>query len=249
MSDAPLLTRRRLVQAGGAATVALYLGGLGEQAIAAQAPDHLRRSAHAPLTGTTFAAGAATLTLLEVADLERARRERGLAGRDDAFALTFAGPPDAVLASGIHELRHEALGSFSVFIAPVGRAGTEQLYEVVVDRSVGAAQATSDAPKPLSQSPGAATTSSATATVAERGGELTADVRVPPEQGIVSVRGRLLRDGVEYARAGRLLRGRHGIRLVLRRLRRVAPGVYVLHVTTRDVRGRRRTTRRRVTIR
>ena len=71
------------------------------------------------------------------------------------------------------------------------------------------------------------------ATMARRGGVLTADVRVAATAGIVSVRATLFDGRVEYARAGRLLRGRRGLRLNLRELRPVTPGDYVLHVTTK----------------
>lgn len=154
-----LLTRRRLIQASGATAATLYLGALTAGApaafgaTAAGAPAYLRRSSYARLTNSAFTAAAtggakATLRLVEVADLARARSEKSFAGRDDAFALTFTGAPGAPLTSAIHELRHASLGTFSVFIAPVGRpTRTEQRYEVVIDRSVTLAAATSAAPR------------------------------------------------------------------------------------------------------
>ncbi len=87
------------------------------------------------------------------------------------------------------------------------------------------------------------------ATMARRGGVLTAEVRVAATAGIVSVRATLFDGRVEYARAGRLLRGRRGLRLNLRELRPVTPGDYVLHVTTSDHRGRHVLTEKRVTVR
>jgi hypothetical protein len=152
------LTRRRLVQAGGAATAVLYLGGLPGRASAAGVPSYLSRSAYAELGDAPFTAVTAggltpTLRLAEVADLARAAHEPAFAGREDAFALLFSGPRDGSLDSGIHELRHPALGAFAVFISPVQASGTgEQLYEVVVDRSVRLASAVQDAPEPMALS-------------------------------------------------------------------------------------------------
>jgi hypothetical protein len=152
------LTRRRLVQAGGAATAAFYLGGLTGTATAAGVPSYLTRAAYSALADPRFAAATAagaatTLRLTEVADLARAAQEPSFAGRDDAFALTLSGPADAGLDSGVHELRHPALGAFSVFISPVqASGGGEQRYEVVVDRSVRLASALQNAPEPMALS-------------------------------------------------------------------------------------------------
>ena len=118
-------------------------------------PACLTRSAYTSLADPRFGAVTAgglttTLRLTEVADLARAGQEPSFAGRDDAFALLFSGPADVVLDSGIHELRHSALGAFSVFISPVqASGGGEQRYEVVVDRSVRLARAMQDAPEPM----------------------------------------------------------------------------------------------------
>ena len=153
----PGLTRRRLVQAGGAATAVLYLGGLTGTASAAGVPSFLTRAAYTSLADPQFGAvtGSGLTTMLrltEVADLARARVEPSFAGRDDAFALLFSGPADLVLDSGIHELRNSVLGAFSVFISPVqDQHGGEQRYEVVVDRSVRLAVALQDAPEPMQE--------------------------------------------------------------------------------------------------
>jgi len=97
----PTVTRRRFVQAGGAAAAGLYLSGLPAIASAASGPAHLRRSAYSGRVGTTFQAVSVTgatvaLRLTGVADLARATQTRSLAGRDDAFALTFTGPPGSL---------------------------------------------------------------------------------------------------------------------------------------------------------
>ncbi len=152
-----LLTRRRIVQIGGAAAVGLALGGAGSaraaSATSTTAPAYLRRSSYAKLKGTAFTATGAsgtkvTLRLAEVADLARARSEKSLAGSDAAFALTLTGPRKTLLAGSVHELRHASLGAFSLFLVPVGRpTSTEQRYEVVVDRSMTQASAGAVAPR------------------------------------------------------------------------------------------------------
>jgi len=278
----PGLTRRRLVQAGGAATAVLYLGGLTGTASAAGVPSFLTRSAYTSLADPQFGAVTGsglttTLRLTDVADLARAGQEPAFAGRDDAFALLFSGPADLVLDSAIHELRHSALGAFSVFISPVSASGNgEQRYEVVVDRSVRLASALADAPEPMALSnaapaaaavhpaaPSAGAKAPATtkagakrkpaklvqsALLARRGGELTVDVRVASGRGLVSVRAVLLRDDVEHARAARRLKGRVGIRLHLREVRRTPLGDYRLKIIVTDRHGKRTSTTRRVTV-
>lgn len=150
-----LLTRRRLVQAGGVAAAGLYLGGLSASASAATAaagPAYLRRASYVKLTNSAFTATSAggaraSLRLAEVSDLVRARTEKSLQGSDNAFALVFTGPRSTPLAGAIHELRHATLGTFALFIAPVGRAtAAGQRYEVVIDRSMTLASARSVAP-------------------------------------------------------------------------------------------------------
>ena len=135
----PTLTRRRFVLAGGAAVAGVCVIGV-RPAAAASAPAYLRRSSYEHRVGASFrtagATGAAvTLRLIAVADLVRARQTSSLAGRDDAFALTFSGPGGAALGSGVRRLRHPSLGWVSLFVSPVGRPSPEQLYEVVVDRA------------------------------------------------------------------------------------------------------------------
>ncbi len=190
------ITRRRLVQVGGAATAALYLGRLPATAAAAGTPSHLARSAYAPLTGAPFTAisdsGAKiTLRLSEVGDLARARREPAFAGRDDAFGLVFSAPSEPALGSGIHDLHEPSLGDFALFISPVqSSAAGEQRYEVVVDRSVPLATATEAAPAPPAQAnaapasaatPAAAAAATLAATTAPPRGARAATPKTKPK--------------------------------------------------------------------
>lgn len=160
MTDDLHLTRRRLVQVGGASTALVALGGLGRAAgIAAAAVDrrHFSRASYLTLGDRMFDAatpdGATSrLKLTDVADLARARTEPGFAGRDDAFALTFTGPGSRPLPAGITTLRNSVLGEFELFLAPAGAATDVRTYELVVDRSVPVGDVLADAPRPMAQS-------------------------------------------------------------------------------------------------
>jgi hypothetical protein len=80
--------------------------------------------------GASVAVAGVTLHLTEVGDLAF------LAGRDDAFRLELTGAV-GTLAVAIQPFQHHALGSFDLFVSPVATVvDGEQLYEVVVNRSV-----------------------------------------------------------------------------------------------------------------
>lgn len=217
------ITRRRLVQVGGAATAALYLGRLPATAAASGTPSHLARSAYAPLTGAPFTAisdsGAKiTLRLNEVGDLERARREPAFAGRDDAFGLVFSGASEPALGSGIHDLHEPSLGDFALFISPVqSSAAGEQRYEVVVDRSVPLATATEVAPAPPAQAnaapasaatPAAAAAAAAATTVPPRGARAATPKTKPKQPGKLVQSAVLARRGGELTVDVRVASGR-----------------------------------------
>lgn len=138
-----VLTRRRLLQSGGAAAaVALIDLHPVTAALAANAntasnpPAYLRRSSYTSLPSKGFTISAdgvqQTLELLSVSDLDRA----GLQGADNAFMLQFSGPGTEKIEQGTHVLSHPTLGSFELFSTPVNQPQSTQTYAVVVDRSV-----------------------------------------------------------------------------------------------------------------
>lgn len=134
-----MLTRRTLLRDGAAATLAAMLGASVRSSTAAAASaGHLRRSSYTGLVGQSFAAGSVELRLVSVSDVAGAKSAKSLAGSEDAFVLTFSGPRSAPLEGGTHSLRHQRLGTFELFVSPVGRPGTDRRYEAVVDRSVAA---------------------------------------------------------------------------------------------------------------
>jgi hypothetical protein len=52
----------------------------------------------------------------------------------ESFSLEFRGPRARFLAQGTYQLEHPALGSFPLFIVPVGLEGEEYRYEAVFNR-------------------------------------------------------------------------------------------------------------------
>lgn len=133
------LSRRTFLRNGAAATAAALLGAQPWSAAqAAAAGAHLRRSSYLGLVGQSFRAGSVELCLRSVADVAGAKQAKSLAGSDNAFVLTFSGPRNAPLAAGTYKLRHGRLGTFELFISPVGQPGADRRYEAVVDRSVAA---------------------------------------------------------------------------------------------------------------
>jgi Domain of unknown function (DUF6916) len=89
----------------------------------------------APLVGQAFVVhvdptNQLELELTEVVptgkpDSQEARQPRR------AFSLTFHGPPTPVMAQQIYPVDHPTLGSFDLFLVPVGRDDRGMLYEVV----------------------------------------------------------------------------------------------------------------------
>jgi hypothetical protein len=137
------VTRRRLLQTGGAASAAALFGlhastaTANAQATAADGtPFYLLRSSYAGLKTADFDVSSlrsTTLTLKAVEDLTAASVDRDLASSEDAFALAFSA--SRPLEQGIHFLNHPQLGGFELFIAPVANGAG---YEAVVNRSRGA---------------------------------------------------------------------------------------------------------------
>ena len=92
-----------------------------------------------------------------------------LAGRDDAFRLLFSGAPGAV-AGDSAECSAAGLGTFSLFVAPVGAVeGGVARYEVVVDRSIPLPRNVPSAPAPASAAAPVAAAASVPARAPKKG--------------------------------------------------------------------------------
>ena len=96
----------------------------------------------APHVGETFVvqndAGPVTLTLDNIKIFEGSNIRDNHLSIDGveypprkAFALTFEGPRDPVLASAMTELHNPTLGTLPVFLSPFRQDHTCMLYEVV----------------------------------------------------------------------------------------------------------------------
>jgi hypothetical protein len=56
--------------------------------------------------------------------------------RFECFSLLFTGPAERPLAQRTYRFSHERLGSFDLFIVPVGGDGNARQYEAVFNRRV-----------------------------------------------------------------------------------------------------------------
>jgi hypothetical protein len=81
------------------------------------------------------------LTLLNAPLARPAPRTAGRRPRPDAgnerFSLVFVGPGDALLDSAIHQVEHDRLGCFEMYLGSIGpRDGTQVRYQAVFNRPV-----------------------------------------------------------------------------------------------------------------
>jgi hypothetical protein len=133
------LTRRRLLQLGGAAglTAALPL----RVSPAHARTSWLRRSTYAGRTGEAFKATlrdgrTLSLRLLDVSDLQGLTAAGGkLAGRDDAFCLSFRSTSSWRLPQGTYRLSHPQLGGAELFLVPGARGDGQAAYAAVIHRA------------------------------------------------------------------------------------------------------------------
>ena len=67
------------------------------------------------------------LRLVEVSELKRSRRQ-------ERFSIVFRGPAGNSVPQGLYEFKHETIGSFALFIVPVGQDDQHVLYEAIFNR-------------------------------------------------------------------------------------------------------------------
>lgn len=131
------VSRRAVLGAGlGLAGVALIAGSGGFALLRLSRPDHLAAASYLPLVGTGFRVEgyAFALELAAVRQLGSMAHGQALMTGREHFALDFAGPAGARLESSLHRLLHPDLGSFLLFLTPVGQPGSVQRYEAIVNR-------------------------------------------------------------------------------------------------------------------
>jgi hypothetical protein len=135
------LTRRGLLQAGGAAVAALAIAEashVGSTVEHLGVPAHLQRSTFVPLIGDRFELNSETgRTVARLA----AVTDPGFGGpvpgssREDVFSLVFRDPSSRGVAQDVMTLRHPTLGRFRLLVSRSGPVGGEQQYVAVVNRA------------------------------------------------------------------------------------------------------------------
>jgi len=53
------------------------------------------------------------------------------AGRRDPFSIVFRAPPGVMLAQGVYQIDHAAIGTFELFIVPIGPDGVGLCYQAI----------------------------------------------------------------------------------------------------------------------
>ena len=93
-------------------------------------PRHLRLAAYVPLVGSTFKIHRTGASPLSV-KLAAATRLHGVG---ESFSLVFHGHANAKLGQDTYNLEHPSLGTFPLFVVPIGRATKGQDFQVIVNR-------------------------------------------------------------------------------------------------------------------
>ena len=99
----------------------------------------LSRMSFTGAVGTDFdvrvgALEASTLRLQTVSDLVLPVGAPGPAPGKEGFSLLFTGPSKNAFAQGTYTIEHPTLGSFALFLVPVGPRGSTSSYEAVINR-------------------------------------------------------------------------------------------------------------------
>ena len=150
-------TRRQALQAGGtAAAAAIVFLHPWTSAVAHAAdgsdsvPRHLLRSSWRDLSNPELRAGSITLRFESVSDLPAASNVASLVDSEDAFLLTFSGPPALVTFGEPLQVRHAELGTFDIAVGPGSDDGT---YYAVVNRVLSNRESRRTPPRPARPAP------------------------------------------------------------------------------------------------
>jgi hypothetical protein len=114
-------------------------GGGSGGAVPSPGRGRLSRAAFADQVGSDFrvrlgAVGRATLRLGGVRGLAPPPGARQPAPGREGFSLLFSGSARAGVPQGTYTIEHDRLGSFLLFLVPVGPRAPELSYEAVVNR-------------------------------------------------------------------------------------------------------------------
>ena len=129
----------------GAASMAITpkLGASTSRGTGATTPvtgvDELSRMAFSGAVGTDFdvrvgALETSTLRLQSVSDLALPVSAPAPAPGKEGFSLLLTGPSKNSFPQGTYTIDHSKLGSFALFLVPVGPKGSTTSYEAVINR-------------------------------------------------------------------------------------------------------------------
>jgi hypothetical protein len=139
------LTRARLLKTGAVAALVAGAGGAGRALAGVGGSDltdgpgigmprggaaYLHRRTYAPLVGSEFTLhrpGARTLRMKLV-------DAKVWPGVGDSFSLLFRGRRNPGVESGVYRIEHPRMGSFELFLTPVGRGVKGLNLEAVINR-------------------------------------------------------------------------------------------------------------------
>ncbi len=93
--------------------------------------DTLRLEDFAPRIGERFRLSADTAHSLDVTLIEANGLGAGSQARRAPFSVMFLGPPRPVWAQRIYRVEHDAMGSFDLFLVPLGPRDGGMMYEAV----------------------------------------------------------------------------------------------------------------------
>jgi len=150
------LTRRQALQAGGTAAAAAivflhpWTSAVARAADGSDVPKHLLRSSWRDLSNPELRAGSVTLRFESVSDLPAAPSVASLVDSEDAFLLTFSGPPALVTFGEPLQVRHAELGTFDIAVGPGSDDGT---YYAVVNRVLSNRESRRTPPRPARTAP------------------------------------------------------------------------------------------------
>jgi len=131
------ISRRGLLQAGGAAMVGAAFGDIGAAAAAVTSNSGLKRSRFSPYVGqkvtlTPTRGMPITGKLVSVEDVPA----KALKGSQNAYVLRFRSKATPSLGTHITTVRHPRFGSVDLLMSAGGRAKDGQDYLAVVNRVV-----------------------------------------------------------------------------------------------------------------
>jgi hypothetical protein len=132
-----------LLKAGGAAFLSAGAAPLAHSAVSGQAHAdplyHLRQASYTPFLNTTFRLqhphGPVSAELVEITNLvPRRHHKKKVADGEECFALLFEETTGEAVTQGSYTLQHPRMGTFQLFLVPVGRGAKGHYLEAIVNR-------------------------------------------------------------------------------------------------------------------